>query len=225
MVPEIVRVSRHLCLREAEVFAEALVLDEEPAFPKQIDRAFVALQVDDVRLERREGGAAQAEDMEEVISEGLLLCAFGTVARVLPRKADGAVADFVPRKMRHRTLWAAFGGRIQDKVRIAQTVSLSARRTHRFKSVLSQTGEAARLRPFAFLERKSKARRWRECTGMNAFPGRSRLGVLFVHTAGGFGVCQRGAGCFMRGKHSVERRQKSGAPGLSIFAHIGSRTR
>ena len=98
---EVFDVGEGLRLREAEVFAEALVLDEQLPPPEQIDRALVALQVDDIRLEGRERRAAQAEDIEEVIPERLLLRALGTVARVLPRKADGAVADFVPAKVRH----------------------------------------------------------------------------------------------------------------------------
>ena len=44
--------------------------------------------------------------MKEVVPEGLLLRALGTVARVRAHEVDGAGADFVPGKMGHGLLLA-----------------------------------------------------------------------------------------------------------------------
>jgi len=85
----------------ARVCAVALVLDEELAAPEEVDGALVAFEVGDIRLEGGEGGAAEAEDVEELVPEGLLLGALGAVASVVAGEADGAVADFVPGKVGH----------------------------------------------------------------------------------------------------------------------------
>ena len=65
-----------------EVFAPAFVFDDEAAFPKEVDGGGVALEVADVFLERGEGGAAEAEDVEEIVPESLLMRTLGEGAGV-----------------------------------------------------------------------------------------------------------------------------------------------
>ncbi len=79
---EVFDVSKGLGLREREVFAKTFMLNEETAFPEQVNRAFVAFEIADIFLEGGERSAAQTEDVEEIVPERLFLGAFRTVARV-----------------------------------------------------------------------------------------------------------------------------------------------
>ncbi len=98
---EVFDVGKGLGLREVEVFAVALVLNQQTTTPEEVDRAFVAFQVADILLKGGDGSATQTENVEEVVPESLFLGALGAITRVLARKADGAVADFVPGEMGH----------------------------------------------------------------------------------------------------------------------------
>jgi hypothetical protein len=140
---EVFDVGEGLRLREREVFAEALVLGKQSAFPKKVNRTFIALQVPDVLLKGSERGPAQTEDIEEVIPERLLLGALGTVARVLARKPDGAVADFVPRQIRHQGK-ASRAARFSQFKRDERLHRNTRREDKPFNSIFSATCSARR---------------------------------------------------------------------------------
>jgi hypothetical protein len=81
-----------------EVGPGALVFAEHLAGPEDVDGAPGAGEFADGFLEAGDGAAVEAEDVEELVPEGL---AFSRLARlVLPVRpeADGAVFDFVPGK-------------------------------------------------------------------------------------------------------------------------------
>jgi hypothetical protein len=97
----------------AEVLAGGLVLGQQSARPEQVNEAPVAGELPDRLLEGGDGAAADAEDVEEVVLEGL---AFGGLARfALPFAAegDGAVANFIPRQWHGRRLPRVIGQTIE----------------------------------------------------------------------------------------------------------------
>ena len=86
-----------------KVFAAAFVFHDEASFPEKVDARGVAVKVADVFLKRSERGPSQAEDSKEVVPERLLVTALrgGFLVVRITSKANGAVANFVPGKMRH----------------------------------------------------------------------------------------------------------------------------
>jgi hypothetical protein len=98
---EVFDVGKSLRFSQRKVFAKAFVFDQQPAFPEQVNRAFVPFEITDVLLKRGDRGTTQAEDLEKVVPESLLLGGFGAVQRMLAGEVDSTVADFVPRKMQH----------------------------------------------------------------------------------------------------------------------------
>lgn len=79
-----------------EVFARALVLNEEGAGPQEVNAAPVARELLYRLLEAGDHPALDSEDIEEVIPKGLALGGFPRLAHPLLREGDGAVFDFVP---------------------------------------------------------------------------------------------------------------------------------
>jgi len=73
---KVLNVAKGLRFGLAEVFAEAFVLDENNFGPEQIDVAVVAGDSLYRFFEARDDAAADAEDVEEFIPEGLLFCLF-----------------------------------------------------------------------------------------------------------------------------------------------------
>jgi len=74
------------------------VLGNDTAFPEQVDEVGFALEVLDRFIETGDLAAADAEDVEEFIPEGL---GFGALTRGVgprPGEEDGLVLDFVPRE-------------------------------------------------------------------------------------------------------------------------------
>jgi hypothetical protein len=69
---KVLDVSERLRFRAAEVLAEALVFDEHLAGPEQIDVTVVAGNFLHRLFKARHGAAADAEDVEELVPEGLL---------------------------------------------------------------------------------------------------------------------------------------------------------
>ncbi len=89
-----------VCAR-ARSSPKLFVLDQQFAAPEKVDRAGVAFEIDNVRLEGSERRATQTEDIKEVVPESLLFRTLRAVAGMLAREANGAFADFVPRKVGH----------------------------------------------------------------------------------------------------------------------------
>jgi hypothetical protein len=84
-----------------EAGAGALVLDEELALPEEVDEAVGFLDSLDGLFEGRDGAARDAEDVEELVPEGLLFGLFAGLAGPIAGELDGPLPDFVPRETRH----------------------------------------------------------------------------------------------------------------------------
>ena len=69
---------------------------EQHALPEEVDAARPAGDVVDGHFERSDGAAADAEDFEELVPEGLGFGVFLRCVRPFGGKADGVLADFVP---------------------------------------------------------------------------------------------------------------------------------
>lgn len=76
------------------------MLGEEFAFPEEVD-AVLAFDGLDALLEAGDLAALHAEDVEEVVPEGLRLGVFSGLFAPLAGELDGALADFSPGKRRH----------------------------------------------------------------------------------------------------------------------------
>ena len=87
-------------MRLAEVFAGGLVLRQQPARPEQVNEAPVAGELLDRLLEGGDGAAADAEDVEEVVPEGLAFGGLAGLALPFAAEGDGAVANLIPRQRR-----------------------------------------------------------------------------------------------------------------------------
>ena len=85
-----------LSVGAGQVFAAALLLDEQGAFPEQVDVAVARIELLDALLEARHLAALHAEDLEEGIKETLGVGVFRFGVLPLVRKARGAVANVVP---------------------------------------------------------------------------------------------------------------------------------
>ena len=96
LADEIADVAEGLGLRLAEVATEALVFDQQDAGPEEVDEAAVAGDLLDRLLKAGHELATQAEDLEELVPEGLLVGGLPRGARPFAGEADGVLADFVP---------------------------------------------------------------------------------------------------------------------------------
>ena len=80
------------------------MLGEQPARPEQVNEAPVAGELLDRLLEGGDGAAADAEDVEEVVPEGLAFGGLAGFALPFPAEGDGAVANLIPRQRHGRRL-------------------------------------------------------------------------------------------------------------------------
>ena len=71
-------------------------LAEHAPRPEQINEAPIAGELFHRLFEGGDGAAADAEDVEELVPEGLALGGFAGFAFPFPGKSDGAVANLVP---------------------------------------------------------------------------------------------------------------------------------
>jgi len=97
-VLEAADVGQALRMRLAEIGAGRFVFDEQLAGPEQVNKASVAGEFLDRFLEGGHGAAADAEDVEELVPEGLVFGGFAGFGLPILAKGDGAVANLVPRQ-------------------------------------------------------------------------------------------------------------------------------
>jgi len=88
----------------AEVLAGGLVLGQPPARPEQVNEAPVAGELFDRFFEGGDGAAADAEDVEEVVPEGLALGSLARFALPFTAECDSAVPNLIPRQWHGRRL-------------------------------------------------------------------------------------------------------------------------
>jgi hypothetical protein len=84
--------------------AGCLVFDQQLALPEQIDEAVGAAQSPDRLFERGDGAPRNAEDIEELVPEGLLVGLLACGRSPVAGEEDGPLVDFVPREARHQGL-------------------------------------------------------------------------------------------------------------------------
>lgn len=80
----------------------AFMLDEEFAFPEQVDEAVGAAEALDGLFKGGDEAALNAEDVEELVPEGLLVGLFAFGRGPIAREEGGAVANFIPGQVWHR---------------------------------------------------------------------------------------------------------------------------
>ena len=86
-----------------KVEAAAFLLDQQHAFPKEVDApAFVVGKILDRGFETCHPPAAHAEDVEEVIVESLGVAAFVALAMSFLGELGGGGTDFIPGKSHSR---------------------------------------------------------------------------------------------------------------------------
>ena len=95
-VEQVLDVLKGLGLGFAEVLAEALVLDQQRAFPEQVNVAVLPGDALDRLFKAGHQPALDAEHVEELVPEGLFLGGLAPRAGPVMGELDGAVADFVP---------------------------------------------------------------------------------------------------------------------------------
>ncbi len=78
-----------------EVFAAALVLDEQNAAPQQVDEATLAVVLFDGGFKRSDAAALDPIDIEEVIPERLGLGILAGFVCPLLGEGEGAILDLV----------------------------------------------------------------------------------------------------------------------------------
>ena len=93
-----------LPVRFVEIAPGALLLDDQHAWPEQIDKAPAVAELGDMLLVACDGSAADIEHLEEIVVEALRLALL--VCRVPPRLGEGrgAHAHLVPREAHPATL-------------------------------------------------------------------------------------------------------------------------
>ena len=79
-----------------KIKAARFVLDEDDAFPEQVDEAAFAVGFDHGLFKCRDTAAGYAEDQEESVPEGFRLSVFGGLVLPLAREGDGVGADVGP---------------------------------------------------------------------------------------------------------------------------------
>jgi hypothetical protein len=85
-------------VRLSQILAGGLVLDKQPARPKQVNESPIAGEFFYRLLECSDRTTADAEDVEEFVPEGLALGGFAGFTLPVFAEGDGAVANFVPRE-------------------------------------------------------------------------------------------------------------------------------
>lgn len=95
-VAQTLEVAESLLVSRIEILAPALVLDEQDAFPQEIDVAVLAVDLLHAAFEARHAPPRHAEHVEERVPEAS--CVGVLVLGMLPvaRKRGGAVSDLVP---------------------------------------------------------------------------------------------------------------------------------
>jgi hypothetical protein len=97
-----VEIVRSLRERAFQIFAGALVLDQEHAFPERVDASAFELAAGagdfDLFFEDRDASRIDAEDIEETVPEALCLRALQALTLPLAGKSEGTVFDLVPGK-------------------------------------------------------------------------------------------------------------------------------
>jgi len=78
-----------LGVRFAKIFASRLVLDEQATWPEQVNEAPVAREFLNWFLKGGDGAATDAEDIEEVVPEGLAFGGFAGLAFPIFAEGDG----------------------------------------------------------------------------------------------------------------------------------------
>ena len=79
-----------------EVLAARFVLDQQDAFPQQIDETALAVGLLHQFLETGDASAGDAEDVEETVPECLRFGILGRLVGPFAREFQRAVPDFVP---------------------------------------------------------------------------------------------------------------------------------
>jgi len=100
-VVEVADVGEGLALGGFEGMAGGLVFDENLTGPEEIDEAGGAGEAADGLFEGSDGATGDAEDIEEVVPEGLLVGLLAGGVLPLAREEQGAVADLVPGDVGH----------------------------------------------------------------------------------------------------------------------------
>src|SRR5690606_38511520 len=95
-VAQAVEVVAGLGVGAVQVLAAGLVLDQQHALPEQVDVAVLAIELLDPLLETGDALAADAEDLEELVPEGLGLGILRGHVGPFPREAQVPVLDLVP---------------------------------------------------------------------------------------------------------------------------------
>ncbi len=72
------------------------MLRDQPALPEEVDEVVCSAEIADRLLEVGDGSAADAEDFEELVPEGLCLAPLARRLAIRLRERDGALADFIP---------------------------------------------------------------------------------------------------------------------------------
>lgn len=85
-----------------EVFAAGFVFADASAGPEDVDAVGGAGEGFDGFFEGGDGAAGLAEDLEELVPEGVGLGVFFGGGGPVAREGDGALADFVPREWHGR---------------------------------------------------------------------------------------------------------------------------
>src|ERR1035441_3073578 len=96
LVEQVLEILKGLGLGLAEVLPEALVFDQQRAFPEQVNVTVLPRDALDRLLEAGHQPALDAEHVEELVPEGLFLGSLTPRAGPVMSELDGAVADFVP---------------------------------------------------------------------------------------------------------------------------------
>ena len=94
-VLEAADVGHALRVRPSQILAGGLVFHEQAARPEQVNEAPIAGELSDGLLEGGDGAAADAEDVEKLVPEGLAFGGFAVTPAIVA-KGDGAVANLVP---------------------------------------------------------------------------------------------------------------------------------
>ena len=95
-VVKVLNIAHRLRMSLAQIPATRLVFRDQLAGPQQIDEVGRATQIADGLLERRDGTAADAENLEKLIPKRLAIGSLSRGVGPIARKGGRAVADFVP---------------------------------------------------------------------------------------------------------------------------------
>lgn len=95
-VAQAVEVVAGLGVGAVQVLAAGLVLDQQHTLPEQVNVAILAIELLDPLLEAGDALAADAEDVEELVPEGLGLGILRGHIGPFLREAQGPILDLVP---------------------------------------------------------------------------------------------------------------------------------